>query len=39
MPGVGLFRYAAGREVTFPEPKVNKGAKKVYYYARLKSGK
>ena len=35
----GLFRYAAGREVTFPEPKVNKGAKKVYYYSWPVAGK
>ena len=35
----GLFRYATGREVTFPEPKVNKGAKKVYYYSWPVAGK
>ncbi|MBR2837183.1 MAG: hypothetical protein IKE55_00195 [Kiritimatiellae bacterium] len=35
----GLFSYAAGREVTFPEPKVNKGAKKVYYYSWPVAGK
>lgn len=35
----GLFRYAAGREVTFPEPKVNNGAKKVYYYSWPVAGK
>ena len=35
----GLFRYATGREVTFPEPKVNPGAKKVYYYSWPVAGK
>ena len=35
----GLFRYVAGREVTFPEPKVNPGAKKVYYYSWPVAGK
>ena len=35
----GLFRYAAGREVTFPEPKVNPGAKRVYYYSWPVAGK
>ena len=35
----GLFRYAAGREIAFPEPKVNKGAKKVYYYSWPVAGK
>ena len=35
----GLFRYAAGREITFPEPKVNPGAKKVYYYSWPVAGK
>ena len=35
----GLFRYATGHEVTFPEPKVNPGAKKVYYYSWPVAGK
>ena len=35
----GLFRYATGREVTFPEPKVNPDAKKVYYYSWPVAGK
>lgn len=35
----GLFRYATGREITFPEPKVNPGAKKVYYYSWPVAGK
>ena len=35
----GLFRYATGREVTFPEPTVNPGAKKVYYYSWPVAGK
>ena len=35
----GLFRYATGREVTFPEPKVSQGAKKVYYYSWPVAGK
>ena len=35
----GLFRYAAGREIAFPEPKVNPGAKKVYYYSWPVAGK
>jgi len=35
----GLFRYAAGRDVTFPEPRVNPGAKKVYYYSWPVAGK
>ena len=35
----GLFRYATGQEVTFPEPKVNKDAKKVYYYSWPVAGK
>ena len=35
----GLFRYATGQEVTFPEPKVNPGAKKVYYYSWPVAGK
>ena len=35
----GLFRYAAGREITFPAPKVNPGAKKVYYYSWPVAGK
>ena len=35
----GLFRYATGREITFPEPKVNPGAMKVYYYSWPVAGK
>ena len=35
----GLFRFATGREVAFPEPKVNPGAKKVYYYSWPVAGK
>ena len=35
----GLFRYATRREITFPEPKVNPGAKKVYYYSWPVAGK
>ena len=35
----GLFRYATGQEVSFPEPKVNKGAKRVYYYSWPVAGK
>lgn len=35
----GLFSYAAGREITFSEPKVNPGAKKVYYYSWPVAGK
>lgn len=35
----GLFRYATGREVTFPAPKVSPGAKRVYYYSWPVSGK
>ena len=35
----GLFRYATGREITFPEPRVNPGAKKVYYYSWPVAGK
>lgn len=35
----GLFRYAAGREVTFSEQKANPGATKVYYYSWPVSGK
>ena len=35
----GLFRYATGRDVTFPEHKVSPGAKKVYYYSWPVAGK
>ena len=35
----GLFRYATGREITFPESRVNPGAKKVYYYSWPVAGK
>lgn len=35
----GMFRYCTGREVTFPEPKVNRGAKKVAFYSWPVAGK